>query len=670
MQKISALKKFSLSFVTGILVVSSLAMSASADESDKSKKSTNEKYSNYDDEDLDDEESYSSEQLIIGYEDEGTSTEKVAIRKKSRDDVEAISSEAISPRDSKTEVMKLGKRVSVKEAIKRLRNQPGIKFVEPDYKVYKLATSTDSYFVQGGLWGMYGPTTVPTNPFGSNAAAAWAAGKTGSANVAVGVIDEGIQVLNPELAANIWVNPGEIAGNRIDDDRNGYVDDINGWDFAGNNATVYDGGKLDQHGTHVAGTIGARANNGAGVVGVNWDIKIISTKFLAATGGTISNAIRALDYLTDLKRRGVANIVATNNSWGGGGFSQALLDAINRGGDQNILFIAAAGNAAANNNTTASYPSNYVCNNAGARSWDCVIAVAAINAAGAKSSFSNYGLTTVDIGAPGEAILSTVPVAPGWASFSGTSMATPHVTGAAALCESINPSLSAGQIRDAILNTKAPTNSLVGLTATGGRLDINAMASYCANLSYVPLTLANPASAQTLPSGLPGTSYLQRIQTNNGTGQNVWSITSGSLPIGLTLLGGVIAGTPTTSGTFVSTITVTDGTTPLSTVVTIVIAALPPAPLSGAFNLSSPSNGATGQSATPTLSWGSSASAASYLYCYSTANTCTPNISTTARSVRLPSLARATTYFWTVVALNSSGAQRAATSGTWRFTTR
>jgi subtilisin family serine protease len=670
MQKISALKKFSLSFVTGILVVSSLAMSASADESDKSKKSTNEKYSNYEDEDLDDEESYSSEQLIIGYEDEGTSTEKVAIRQKSRDDVEAISSEAISPRDSKTEVMKLGKKVSVKEAIKRLRNQPGIKFVEPDYKVYKLATSTDSYFVQGGLWGMYGPTTVPTNPFGSNAAAAWAAGKTGSANVAVGVIDEGIQVLNPELAANIWVNPGEIAGNRIDDDRNGYVDDINGWDFAGNNATVYDGGTLDQHGTHVAGTIGARANNGVGVVGVNWDVKIISTKFLAANGGTISNAIRALDYLTDLKRRGVANVVATNNSWGGGGFSQALLDAINRGGDQNILFIAAAGNAAANNNTTASYPSNYVCNNAGARSWDCVIAVAAINAAGAKSSFSNYGLTTVDIGAPGEAILSTVPVAPGWASFSGTSMATPHVTGAAALCESINPSLSAGQIRDAILNTKAPTNSLVGLTTTGGRLDINAMASYCANLSYVPLTLANPASAQTLPSGLPGTSYLQRIQTNNGTGQNVWSITSGSLPTGLTLLGGVIAGTPTTSGTFVSTITVTDGTTPLSTVVTIVIAALPPAPLSGAFNLSSPSNGATGQSTTPTLSWGSSASAASYRYCYSTANTCTPNISTTARSARLPSLARATTYFWTVVALNSSGAQRAATSGTWRFTTR
>jgi subtilisin family serine protease len=679
MQKLSALTKFSAAILAAIMVVSTLAMSASADESDKSNKSDksknekndkNERKSNYDDEDLDDVDEYSSEQLIIGYEDEDTTPEKIAIRKKSRDDVEAISSEAISPRDSKTEVMKLGKRVSVKEAILRLRNQPGIKFVEPDYKVYKMATSTDSYFVNGGLWGMYGPTSAPTNPFGSNAAAAWAVDRTGSANVAVGVIDEGIQVLNPELNANMWVNPGEIAGNRIDDDKNGYVDDVNGWDFAGNNATVYDGGTLDQHGTHVAGTIGARANNGNGVVGVNWNVKIISTKFLAANGGTTSNAIRALDYLTDLKRRNVVNIVATNNSWGGGGFSQALLDAINRGGDQNILFVAAAGNAGANNNTTASYPSNYVCNNGGARSWDCVIAVAAINSTGAKSSFSNFGSTTVDIGAPGEAILSTVPVAPGWASFSGTSMATPHVTGAAALCESINPSLSASQIREAILNTKTPTLSMTGLTTTGGRLDINAMASYCATLAYVPLTLANPATVQTLPSGLPGTGYLQRIQTVNGTGQNKWSIASGSLPTGLTLLGGVISGTPTTSGTFVSNISVTDDSTILSTQVTIVIAALPPAPLSGAFNLSSPANGANNQNTTPSLSWGSSSSSVSYLYCYSTATTCIPNISTTSRSVRLPSLVRRTTYFWTVVALNSSGAARPVTSGTWQFTTR
>ena len=671
MQNISALKKFSVSTVIGVLVISSLAMSASAEESNTS---NNEKNSSYQGENLDDESQYSSENLIIGYEDAGTPTEKLAIRKKSRDDVEAISSETISPRDSKTEVMKLGKNVSVKEAVKRLRNQPGIKFVEPDYKVYKLATSTDPSFVQGGMWGMYGPSTAPSNTFGSNAAAAWSAGRTGSASVAVAVIDEGIQVLNPELAANIWVNPGEIAGNGIDDDKNGYIDDINGWDFANNNASVYDGGNLDQHGTHVAGTIGARANT-TGVVGVNWDVKIISTKFLGALGGTTSDAIRALDYITDLKRRGVANIVATNNSWGGGGFSQALLDAINRGGDQNILFIAAAGNASVNNDTALNYPSSYVCNNGGARSWDCVIAVAAINSTGSKSSFSNYGLTSVDLGAPGEGILSTIPILSGYASWSGTSMATPHVTGAAALCASINPSFTASQIRNSIIKTVTATTSLTRLTTTGGRLNIGAMATDCAGATPpptpTPLSLANPQ--QTFPSGVTGTSYLQTIQTNNGTGQNVWSITSGSLPTGLTLAGGVISGTPTAAGTFPSNIRVTDGITTLNVAVTIVIASPPPAPLSGTFNLSSPSNNSTRQSATPTLSWGRSSAAVSYLYCYSTATTCTPNIfyntNLTSPSVRLPRLSARTTYYWTVVALNSSGAQRATTSGTWRFTT-
>jgi subtilisin family serine protease len=666
MQKISALKKLSASVVMGILVVSSLAMSASADESDNSK---SEKNFSYEGEDLDDESQYSPEQLIIGYEDQGTTTEKEAIRKKSREDVEAISSERISPRDSKTEVLRIGKNVSVKDAVKRLRNQPGIKFVEPDYKVFKLATSDDQYFKDGSMWGMYGPTTSPSNTFGSNAAAAWAAGRTGSASIAVGVIDEGIQVLHPELSANIWVNPGEIAGDRIDNDNNGYIDDINGWDFVNNNASVYDGGTLDQHGTHVAGTIGARSNTN-GVVGVNWDVKIISTKFLGASGGNTSDAIRALDYITDLKRRGVANIVATNNSWGGGGFSQALLDAINRGGDQNILFIAAAGNAGTNNNTVANYPANYVCNNAGARSWDCVVSVASIKSTGAKSSFSNYGSTTVDLGAPGEAILSTVPTGTGYASYSGTSMATPHVTGAAALCASINPSLSASQIRNAILNTTTSTTSLSGQTVTGGRLNVFAMATNCGPTTALPLTFVNPAASQVLPSGQQGTAYLQSIQTSNGTGQNIWSITSGSLPAGLTLLGGVISGTPTTSGTFSATISVTDGATTLSKVVTITIASPPPAPLSGTFNLSSPSNRTTNLTNTPTLSWGSSSAAVSYLYCYSTATTCLPNISTTARNVQLPRLSARTTYYWTVVALNSSGAQRATSSGTWRFTTR
>ena len=214
-------------------------------------------------------EDHAFDQLIIGYTDQGTTTEKIAIREKSRRDVSATSYESISPRDSRTEVVKLGKNISVEEAIKRLKGQPGIRFVEPDYIVHALAVSTDPYFTNGSLWGMYGPGSTPANQFGSNAASAWAQGYVGNSNVAVGVVDEGIQVLHPDLAANIWRNPGETAGDRVDNDGNGYIDDINGWNFVNNNATVYGGGTLDAHGTHVSGTIGAKANNGAGVVGVN-----------------------------------------------------------------------------------------------------------------------------------------------------------------------------------------------------------------------------------------------------------------------------------------------------------------------------------------------------------------------------------------------------------------
>jgi len=429
-------------------------------------------------------EEHSFDQLIIGYTDQGTSIEKIAVREKSRKDVSATSFESISPRDSRTEVVKLGKNISVKEAIRRLKGQPGIRFVEPDYIVHALAAPNDPYFASAStpLWGMRGSSSVPANPYGSNAASAWDLGYLGNSNVAVGVVDEGIQVLHPDLAANIWRNSRETAGDRVDNDGNGYVDDINGWNFVNNNGTVYGGGILDAHGTHVAGTIGAKGNNATGVVGVNWNVNIISAKFLAANGGTTSNAIRAIDYLTDLKRRGLANIVAINNSWGGGGFSQALLDAINRAGDQNILFVAAAGNSTTNNDVVASYPSNYVCDNSNTRGWDCVIAVASINSLGARSSFSSFGATTVDLGAPGEDIWSTVPG--GYLNYSGTSMATPHVTGAAALCESIKPDLSAKQIRDAITSTVANTSSLLGSTATNGRLDVGAMARACFSGSY------------------------------------------------------------------------------------------------------------------------------------------------------------------------------------------
>jgi subtilisin family serine protease len=317
---------------------------------------------------------------------------------------------------------------------------------------------------------MYGRTTTPASAYGSNAAAAWAAGRTGSATVYVGVIDEGIQHTHPDLTGQVR-NPGETAGNKIDDDRNGKIDDVYGWDFNANNASVYDGGtsgSLDDHGTHVAGTIGAKANT-TGVVGVNWNVRMISAKFLGSQGGTLANAIKAVDYFTDLKKRGV-NIVATNNSWGGGSYSQALADAIERANQANILFVAAAGNGGAdgvgdNNDLVPSYPASYTNSN--------VISVAAITKTGGRASFSNYGKTSVDIGAPGAAIWSTTAYN-GYSSYNGTSMATPHVTGAAALYKSVKPTASAATIKAALLNSALPTTSLQNITATGDRLDVNA----------------------------------------------------------------------------------------------------------------------------------------------------------------------------------------------------
>ena len=353
------------------------------------------------------------------------------------------------------------------EAIERLKNMPEVEYAEPNWIYQHAATSNDTYFTNGSLWGMRAG-------FGSGAENAWAAGKTGSNTVYIGIIDEGYMYTHEDLAPNAGVNPGEIANNGVDDDGNGYVDDVYGWDFAGNNNTVFDG-TADDHGTHVAGTIGGVGGNGKGVAGVVWNVKLLSAKFLGSRGGTTANAIKAVDYFTDLKNSQGLNIVATNNSWGGGGYSQALKDAIDRANAAGILFIAAAGNSGTDNDATASYPSGYTSDN--------VIAVASITSTGALSSFSQYGATTVDIGAPGSGIWSTVPkasgkgktatIGSGYASYNGTSMATPHVTGAAALYASENPGASAAQIKAAILGSATPTPSLAGKTATGGRLNVS-----------------------------------------------------------------------------------------------------------------------------------------------------------------------------------------------------
>lgn len=389
----------------------------------------------------------------------------------------AVRAEQLSPLAKDAEKFTLAPGRGVKEAIEALKRNPNVRYAEPDYILTKAAVSNDTYYTNGSLWGMYGDATSPANQYGSQAGEAWALGYTGSNEIYIGVIDEGIQVTHPDLQANIWVNPHETPGDGIDNDGNGKADDVHGWDFVNNDASVYDAGG-DAHGTHVSGTIGGVGGNGIGVAGVNWNVTMISGKFLGASGGSTSGAIAAVDYMNDLKSRHGLNIVATSNSWGGGGFSQALLDAINRGGDRDILFIAAAGNSGTDNDAGNYYPSNYQCTNAGSRGWDCVVSVASITSSGAKSSFSQYGATTVDLGAPGSGVSSTVP-SNSYASYNGTSMATPHVSGAVALCASLNPGQSGAVLREKLMASTAPTASLNGITATGGRLDVGTLAPQC-----------------------------------------------------------------------------------------------------------------------------------------------------------------------------------------------
>ena len=362
--------------------------------------------------------------------------------------------------------------MDVPGALRALRARGEVEYAEPNWIYQHAATSNDTYFTNGSLWGMYGAATTPANQFGSGAAAAWAkAGGYACTGVYVGIIDEGYMFAHTDLAANAGVNPGETAGNGRDDDGNGYVDDVRGWDFDGNNSTVFDG-TGDDHGTHVAGTIGGTGGNGTGVIGVcGSGIKLLNAKFLGSRGGTTANAVKAVDYFTDLKTRHGLNLVATNNSWGGGGYSQALKDAIARANNAGILFIAAAGNSTVDCDPGSCYPAEYPDAN--------VIAVASITSTGAISSFSNFGATTIDIGAPGSAIWSTVPtgsrnrVTSGYASYSGTSMATPHVAGAAALYAARNAGASAATIKSAILSAATPTSSLAGKTVTGGRLNVS-----------------------------------------------------------------------------------------------------------------------------------------------------------------------------------------------------
>ena len=404
---------------------------------------------------------------------------------------------------------------------------PGVRFVEPDRRLGLHAVSDDPLYGAGSLWGMFGsdlPASIgpdgTSNPYGSQAETAWAAGHIGSRSVCIGIVDQGVDFSHPDLIDNAWVNPYDPVDG-IDNDGNGYIDDVNGWDFVHNDNSVFDAG-ADNHGTHVAGTIGASGGNGLGVAGVSWAVSLIAAKFLGPDGGTTADAIRAIDYLTDLKLRHGIRLVASNNSWGGGGPSQALADAIARSAMADILFIAAAGNNAGDNDGSPTYPASF--STTAAAGYEAVVSVASITDTGSLSTFSNTGRTSVDLGAPGSGILSTLPGS-SYGVYSGTSMATPHVTGAVALYAASHPDATAEEIRTALLQSTTPTASLAGRTVTGGRLNVAAMLE-----TVVPASLAISAVDAVQIEGDSGSTgfrfTVSRSGATGGSSSVAWQVTT------------------------------------------------------------------------------------------------------------------------------------------------
>ncbi|WP_455210569.1 S8 family serine peptidase, partial [Kaarinaea lacus] len=293
-------------------------------------------------------------------------------------------------------------------------------------------------------------------------------------DVVVAVIDSGLALSHPEFANNVWINPGEIRNNGIDDDGNGYVDDWRGWDFVNNDNYPLDD---NDHGSHVSGTIAAQGDNGIGVVGVNWRAKIMPLKFMNNLGrGTIANAISAIEYAVAMGAK------VSNHSWGGTGFSTALSNAIAAANRAGHLVIAAAGNSGNNSDNIPIYPAAYNLPN--------IISVAATDQNDRLATFSNFGTNSVDLGAPGVGIVSTIRNS-NYASFNGTSMAVPHVTGAAALLLAQNPALTMAQLKTAIINSVDPIAALNGRSVSGGRLNITqalAQITPAVNIDVTPIT--------------------------------------------------------------------------------------------------------------------------------------------------------------------------------------
>lgn len=340
----------------------------------------------------------------------------------------------------------------------------------------------ETWYRSGQLWGLYGDASQPANKYGSQAAEAWGRGHTDCNTVYVGIIGDGLMIAHEDLAANAGRNPGDSTFDGVDNDGNGYVDDVYGWDFLRSDNTVFGGTTTDDWSTALAGTIGA-ASNRKGVVGVCWRVRLLAARVVSLVSSepaeSVAAVVRAIDYMTDLRLRGV-NVVATLNLWSDPSFgvlttySASIQAAIDRAGAANVLFIAPSGFEGVNLDSTAAkawqgYPARY----AGSH----VIGVADIDANGAISPFSNWGATTVDIAAPGVGIRTTAParksnsssIVSGYVTMDGGGAG--FVAGAAALYRAYHPTATAIQIRSAILAAGTATPSLTGKVLEGKRLN-------------------------------------------------------------------------------------------------------------------------------------------------------------------------------------------------------
>lgn len=438
---------------------------------------------------------YENRRLLVRYK-EGTSTNK---KDAAHFSVGAYVVESFDV-PSNLEVVEVAKGISLDAAQEFYREDPNVLYVEPDYPLHAYlepppatpnppdddppSDTVDPRYAE--QWGLNNNgQTGGTVDVDINAPQMWE-NITGDKDIVIAIIDTGINYNHPDLVKNIWVNPGEIAGNNIDDDGNGVVDDVHGF-----NAIENTGDPLDDHGhgSHCAGIIGAEGLNKVGGRGVMPNVTIIGCKFLSANGGgTTSGAIACLNYLRDLKTRAQnpVNIFATNNSWGGGPAAQALKDAIQEHQDLGILFVAAASNDGQDNDVVDTYPADYPLAN--------IIAVAATDHKDDMAWFSNYGKRSVHVGAPGVDILSTV-LGNDYELMSGTSMATPFTVGLAGMIKADNPELNYIQVKNLLMAGGVPISSLAGKTVSGRRIravDQNGLGSLTCENQIVSGRLSPP----------------------------------------------------------------------------------------------------------------------------------------------------------------------------------